>query len=48
LDDDALKDAYARGLHNVRLTKDDYVTVKIGLAANVEAVLNFNSKDNKK
>ena len=48
LDDDALKEAYAKGLHNVRLTQDDYVIIRIGLAANVEAVLNFNSKDNKK
>ena len=48
LDDDALADAYAKGLHNVRLTKDDYVTIKIGLAANVEGVLNFGKNDEKK
>lgn len=46
LDDDALKDAYAKGLTNVRLTNEDYVTMKIGLAASVEGIFNF-GKDNK-
>jgi hypothetical protein len=48
LDDDALKEAYKSGMNNVRLTKDDYVTIKIGLAANVEGVLNFGKNDEKK
>ena len=48
LDDDALADAYAKGKHDVRLTNEDYVTIKIGLAANVEGVLNFGKNDEKK
>ena len=41
LDDDALDYAYEQGLTNVRLTEDEGVTLKIGITANVNAVLNF-------
>lgn len=47
LDDEALKDEYAKGLTNVRLTNDDYVTMKIGLAASVEGIFNFGKDNNK-
>lgn len=46
LDDESLQYAYKMGLVNVRLTEDQYVTMKIGVAGNIDAVLNF-EKNNK-
>lgn len=47
LDDDALAKAYADGLDNVKLTNQDDVTIKIGLAAKFDAILNFGKDNNK-
>lgn len=44
LDDQTLDYAYKQGNFNVKLTEDNDVTIKVGLTANVEAVLNFNKK----
>lgn len=41
IDDIALQDAYQQGNFNVRLTEDESVVVKIGLTANVDAILKF-------
>ena len=45
LDDDALDEAYSQGLPNVRLTNQDYVVMKIGLAASVQGVVNFGTQN---
>ena len=44
LDDKAIK--YVNGMDNIRLTEDSDVRIKIGLAGNIDAVLNFD-KENK-
>ena len=46
LDDESLQYAYNMGLVNVRLSEDQGVTMKIGVAGNIDAVLNF-EKNNK-
>jgi hypothetical protein len=45
LDDEALKGEYEKGLPNVRLTNQDYVSIKIGLAANVKGIVNFGNEN---
>jgi hypothetical protein len=45
LDNYALDEAYRKGLPSVQLHSYDYVTMKIGLAANVEGVFNFGKND---
>lgn len=47
LDDKALDAEYLKGLKNVRLTNESDVKIKIGLAGNIDAVLNFNKDDKK-
>lgn len=47
LDDKALDEAYKKGMNNVRLTEENEVKLKIGLAGNIDAVLNFNKENNK-
>ena len=46
VDDESLQAAYDKGLENIRLTDDQGLTVKIGIAAEVDAVLDFTKKDN--
>ncbi|MBR4431632.1 MAG: hypothetical protein IKS76_00360, partial [Paludibacteraceae bacterium] len=46
IDDKALDYAYKQGLTNIKLTEEQDLTIKLGLTANVNAVLNFD-KDNK-
>ena len=46
IDDRSLQDAYAKGLQNIRITEDQGLTIKIGLSANVDAVLDFTGKNN--
>jgi hypothetical protein len=43
LNDKAMQQAYDQGLFNVKLTDDNYLRVKLGVGASVEAVLNFDS-----
>jgi hypothetical protein len=43
LNDKAMQQAYDQGLFNVKLTNDNYLRVKLGVGASVEAVLNFDS-----
>ena len=43
LNDKAMQYAYEKGLFNVKLTDDNYLRVKLGVGASVEAVLNFDS-----
>jgi len=43
IDDKALKYAYAQGMENIRLLQNQDVTFKIGVTANVSAILNFNN-----
>ncbi|MBO6306216.1 MAG: hypothetical protein J6M55_01785 [Paludibacteraceae bacterium] len=45
IDDEALQEAYKNGLTNVSLMGEQDVTFKIGLTANVNAVLDFNKKN---
>ena len=47
LDDQAIQYAYQKGLINIQLRKEQGVTLKIGLTANVNAVLNFDKNDKK-
>ena len=46
IDDEALQDAYSKGLSNIRITKEQGLTLKIGLTAEVDAIVNF-ANDNK-
>jgi len=46
VDDQSLQNAYSRGMDNVKLTADEGLTFKIGLSAQVDAVLNFNNQNN--
>lgn len=46
IDDDSMADAYSKGMTSVRLTDDQGLTLKIGLSANVDAVLDFSSNNN--
>ena len=46
VDDKSLDYAYKQGLTNIKLTEEQDITIKLGLSANVNAVLNFD-KDNK-
>ena len=46
IDDQSLQEAYSKGLENIRLTDDQGLTVKLGLSASVDAILDF-SKDKK-
>ncbi len=46
IDDESLQEAYSKGLENIRLTDDQGLTVKLGLSASVDAILDF-SKDEK-
>ena len=48
IDDKALKYAYDQGMDKIRLLADQDVIFKIGLTANVNAVLNFNNEEDKK
>lgn len=47
LDDQSMKEAYAKGYNNLSLRAERGFTIKIGLAAQVDAVFDFNKKDNK-
>ena len=44
VDDEALQYAYQQGIFNVRITQDAGLKLKIGLAAQVGAVLNLNEQ----
>ena len=46
INDASLQEAYEKGLDNVRLTDDESLKLKIGLTAEVDAILNFKN-DNK-
>lgn len=46
VDDKSLDYAYKQGLTNIKLTEEQDITIKLGLSANVNAVLSFD-KDNK-
>ena len=41
IDDEALNEAYSKGMENIRLAEDQGLTFKIGLTAQVDAVLNL-------
>ena len=43
LNDESMKEAYKQGLFNVKLTNDNYIRVKLGIGASVEAILNLDS-----
>ena len=45
VDDQSLQSAYEKGLDNIRITDDQGLTVKIGLSAKVDAVLDFTKDD---
>lgn len=47
IDDKSLQDAYNKGMSNVKITADEGLTLHIGLTAHVEAILNFDNKNNK-
>ena len=46
IDDDSMASAYAKGMENIRLTDDQGLTVKIGVSAKVDAILDFTKTDN--
>lgn len=46
VDDQSLQSAYSKGMDNVKLTADEGLTFKIGLSAQVDAVLNLNNQNN--
>lgn len=46
IDDDSMEEAFKKGMSNIRLTDDQGLTIKIGISANVDAVLNFTKEDN--
>jgi len=48
IDDESLQDAYDKGLENIRLTNDQGLTLKIGLSADVNAILDFTNSNNPK
>ena len=48
IDDQSLQEAYSKGLENIRLTDDQGLTVKLGLSASVDAILDFSKEENKK
>ena len=41
VDDKSLQDAYNKGMSNVKITADEGLTLKIGLTAHVDAILNL-------
>ena len=41
VDDKSLQDAYSKGMSNVKITADEGLTLKIGLTAHVDAILNL-------
>ncbi len=45
IDDQSLQEAYSNGMTNISLREEQNITLNIGVAANVDAVLNFNKKD---
>ena len=45
IDDEALQEAYDKGLSDVRITKDQGLTIKIGVSAKVDAVLNLENNN---
>ena len=46
IDDESLAEAYKNDMSNIRITKDQGLTLKIGLAAKVDAVFDLDNKDN--
>ena len=44
INDKSLEDAYSKGLNNIRITDDQGITLKIGITAQVDAVLNLNGQ----
>jgi len=48
IDDQSLQQAYSRGMENIRLTSDQGLTFKIGLTAQVDAILDFNQQNTNK
>lgn len=47
IDDESLQNAYNDGMSNVKITADEGLTVKIGITAQVDAVLDFQGNNNK-
>lgn len=47
IDDESLQTAYTDGMNNVKITADEGLTLKIGITAQVDAILNFDNKDKK-
>ena len=45
IDDDSLAEAYKKGQFHIRITEDGRLTLKIGLSAQVDAIVNFGNKD---
>ena len=45
IDDQSLQEAYAKGLENIRITDDQGLTLKIGLTAHLDALLNFDQNN---
>ena len=41
VDDKSLQDAYSKGMNNVKITADEGLTIKLGLTAHVDAILNL-------
>ena len=47
INDKSLSDAYSKGLSNIRITDDQGLTLRIGVTAHVDAILNFDGNKNK-
>ena len=47
VDDQSLQGAYSKGMSNVKITEDEGLTIKIGLTAHVDAILNLSGNNNK-
>ena len=46
IDNASLQEAFNKGMADIRLTEDEGITIKIGVTAHVEALLDFDGKDN--
>ena len=48
IDNEALNEAFKKGLYDVAITTEQHLSIGVGLTAHVDAILNFNNKENKK
>ena len=46
INDKSMAEAYSKGMNNIRITDDQGMTLKIGITAHVDAILDLNGKKN--